>query len=54
MSILMSEQANGRIIDADYALESTHLARSQILERAATDMLTKANYARQNLVILIG
>ena len=31
MNILMAEQANGRILDADYAYESTRLARSQIL-----------------------
>ena len=53
MNILMSEQANGRIIDADYALESTKLARSQILERAATDMLVNANQAKQNILLLL-
>ncbi|MCH1516834.1 MAG: hypothetical protein L7U52_08995, partial [Alphaproteobacteria bacterium] len=53
MNILMSEQANGRIIDADYAVESTRLARSQILEQAATNMLVNANQAKQNLLMLI-
>ncbi|MEL0215663.1 MAG: flagellin, partial [Burkholderiaceae bacterium] len=53
MNILMSEQANGRIVDADYAFEASLLARSQILERASTDMLTKANNARQNLLLLL-
>ena len=53
INILMSEQANGRIVDADYAFEASLLARSQILERASTDMLTKANNARQNLLLLL-
>ena len=53
MNIMMANQANGRIIDADYAKESTYLARSQILEQAATDMLVKANQAKQNLLILL-
>ena len=53
MNILMSEQANGRIVDADYATESTRLARSQILEQAATNMLVNANQAKQNLLMLI-
>ena len=39
MAVLNTEEANGRIIDADYAIESTRLARSQILDQAATDML---------------
>jgi len=54
LNILMSEQANGRIIDADYASESTRLARSQILEQAATNMLVNANQAKQNILLLIG
>ncbi|MCH1515778.1 MAG: hypothetical protein L7U52_03610, partial [Alphaproteobacteria bacterium] len=43
INILKSEQANGRIVDADYAIESTRLARSQILDQAATNMLVGAN-----------
>lgn len=53
MTILKSEQANGRIIDADYAIESTRLARSQILDQAATNMLVGANQAKQNLLMLL-
>lgn len=53
MSLLLSEQSNGRIIDADYATESTMLARSQILDQAATDMLVRANQAKQNLLMLL-
>ena len=54
LNILMSEQANGRIIDADYASESTRLARTQILEQAATNMLVNANQAKQNILLLLG
>ncbi len=53
MNILMAEQANGRIIDADYATRSTRLARSQILDQAASNMLVGANQAKQNLLMLI-
>lgn len=54
MNIMMSEQANGRIIDADYATESTRMARSQILQQAATNMLVNANQAKQNVLMLLG
>ena len=54
MNIMMSEQANSRIIDADYATESTRMARSQILQQAATNMLINANQTKQNLLMLIG
>ena len=53
MAILNAGEASGRILDADYALESTRLARSQILDQAATDMLVRANQAKQNLLMLI-
>ncbi|MBL6606331.1 MAG: hypothetical protein ISP40_09845 [Alphaproteobacteria bacterium] len=53
MTILKSEQANGRILDADYAIESARLARSQILDQAATNMLVGANQAKQNLLMLL-
>jgi flagellin-like hook-associated protein FlgL len=53
MAILNAGEASGRILDADYALESTRLARSQILDQAATDMLVRANQAKQNLFMLI-
>ena len=53
MAVLNTEEAAGRILDADFALESTRLARSQILDQAATDMLVRANQAKQNLLMLI-
>lgn len=52
-NLLLSNQANGRIIDADYAKESTKLARARILQQAATDMLVKSNQAKQNILMLI-
>ena len=51
--LLLTNQANGRIVDADYAKESTKFARSRILEQAATDMLVKANQIKQNILVLI-
>ena len=37
------EGGRGRIEDADFALESSNLAKSQILNQAATAMLAQAN-----------
>ena len=52
-AILNSEQANGRITDADFALESTNLARTQILQQASTDMLVQANRLKENVLMLL-
>ena len=43
----------GRIEDADFAAETTSLARSQILQQASTAMLAKANTAKQNVISLL-
>jgi flagellin-like hook-associated protein FlgL len=51
--ILKSEQASGRITDADFALESTNLARTQILQQASTDMLLQANRLKENVLMLL-
>ena len=47
MAVLNTEEAAGRILDADFS-RSTRLARSD-LDQAATDMLVRANQAKQNL-----
>ena len=39
----MTEQAIGRIVDADFASETTNLSKQQILAQAATSMLAQAN-----------
>ena len=50
---VMTEQALGRIMDADFASESTALSKSQILNQAATSMLSQANQSKQLLLQLI-
>jgi flagellin len=50
---VMTEQALGRIMDADFARESTDLSRSQILNQAATAMLAQANQSKGLLLQLI-
>lgn len=42
-----------RIQDTDYAAETTSLAKSQILQQAATSMLAQANASKQTILSLI-
>jgi flagellin len=50
---VMTEQALGRIMDADFAAETSNLAKSQILSQAATAMLAQANQSKQPLLQLL-
>jgi len=43
----------GRIEDADFAVETTNLAKTQILQQASTAMLAQANAAKQNVLSLL-
>jgi flagellin len=43
----------GRVEDADFAGESTNMARSQILQQAATAMLAQANASKQGVLQLL-
>jgi flagellin len=43
----------GRIQDADFAAETTTLAKSQILQQASTAMLAQANASKQNVLSLL-
>ncbi|MED7678352.1 flagellin FliC [Rhodobacteraceae bacterium IMCC15231] len=43
----------GRIQDADFAAETTSLAKSQILQQASTAMLAQANASKQNVLSLL-
>ena len=43
----------GRIQDADYAKESTELARTQIVQQASTAMLTQANASAKTVLELL-
>ncbi|MFP4571042.1 flagellin, partial [Rhodosalinus sp.] len=47
------EAARSGIMDADFAKESTDLARGQILSQAATSMLAQANSSQQNVLSLL-
>lgn len=43
----------GRMQDTDYAAETTNLAKSQILQQAATSMLAQANASKQTILSLL-
>jgi flagellin len=43
----------GRIQDADFAAETTSLAKNQILQQAATSMLAQANASKQSVLSLL-
>jgi len=45
--------SRSRILDTDYATETTNLARSQIITQAATAMLAQANQASQTVLALL-
>ena len=47
------EAGRGRIEDADFAAESSSLAKSQILQQAATAMLAQANASKQGVLQLL-
>ncbi len=46
--------ARSRIVDADFAVETANLSRSQILQQAGTSMLAQANQAPQSVLSLLG
>jgi flagellin len=48
-----TQAAKSQIVDADFAQESTNLARGQILSQAATAMLAQANSSKQNVMSLL-
>ncbi len=50
---VMTEQAVGRIMDADFATETTNLSKQQILNQAATSMLAQANQSKQSILALL-
>ena len=45
--------ARGGIEDADFAKETTDLAKNQILQQASTAMLAQANASKQNVLSLL-
>ena len=44
--------AKGRIVDADFAAETSNLARTQVLQQASMAMLSQANASKQNILSL--
>ena len=48
-----TEASRSRILDADYAAESTELARTQIIQQAGTAMLAQANQKSQSVLQLL-
>lgn len=48
-----TEASRSRIMDTDYAAESTELARTQIIQQAATAMLAQANQSSQSVLSLL-
>ena len=46
-------QARSRIEDTDFSVETTNLAKAQILSQAATAMLAQANQSQQNVLSLL-
>ena len=45
--------SKGSIEGADFALETTNLAKNQILQQASTAMLAQANASKQNVLSLL-
>ena len=45
--------SRSRILDADYAAETTELARTQIIQQASTAMLSQANQQAQSVLALL-
>jgi flagellin len=48
-----TSESRSRILDTDYAKTTTELARSQIIQQAATAMLAQANQAPQSVLTLL-
>ena len=52
-TVLNTQAARSQIVDADYASETTELARTQIISQASTAMLSQANQAAQSVLALL-
>ena len=48
-----SASARGRIMDADYAVETANLSRSQVLQQAGMAMVAQANQSPQSVLALL-
>jgi len=52
-SSMLTEQSVGRVVDADFATETSNLSKQQILNQAATAMLAQANQSKQSVLSLL-
>jgi flagellin len=52
-SIENQSAARSRILDADFAVETSNLSRAQILQQAGTAMLAQANQSGQSVLSLL-
>ena len=50
---MLTEQSVGRVIDANFATETSNLSKQQILSQAATAMLAQANQSEQSVLSLL-
>jgi flagellin len=50
---MLTEQSVGRVVDADFASETSNLSKHQILNQAATAMLAQANQSKQSVLALL-
>jgi flagellin len=48
-----TEAAKSRIVDADFAVETTQLTRNTVLQQAATSMVAQANASKNSILALI-
>lgn len=48
-----SAASRGRIMDADYAMETSNLSRAQVLQQAGTAMVAQANQMPQSVLSLL-
>ena len=48
-----TESAKSRVLDADFAIETTRLTRNTILQQAATSMVAQANGTKNSILALI-
>ena len=46
--------ARGRIVDADFAVETSNMTRAQILQQAGTAMVSQANSVPRGVLSLLG
>lgn len=47
------QAAKGRIVDADFAVETSNMSRAQVLQQAGNAMLAQANQAPQQVMSLL-